>query len=185
MRVQGSAPSGNATDAPGRALRVVVMGVSGSGKSVVGAALAHQMSIAYGDADDLHPAANIEKMTAGIPLDDEDRLPWLDAVGRWLIDHADRGGLMSCSALKRSYRDRLRAAAPGVLFVHLNGDRETIARRQASRPGHFMPAALLDSQFATLEPLSSDEPGLTVDVDAHIDSIVREAAGYLRTLEHS
>ena len=141
------------------------MGVSGSGKSTVGAALAQRLRVPFADADDFHPPANIAKMTAGEALDDEDRQPWLEAIGEWLAAHADGGGVMSCSALKREYRDQLRHHARGVEFVHLDGNREVIARRQASRPGHFMPASLLDSQFATLEPLEPDERGFVVDVD--------------------
>ena len=151
---------------------VVVMGVSGSGKSTVGAALAQRLRVPFADADDFHPEANIAKMSAGHPLDDTDRHPWLEAIGEWLVAHADHGGVMSCSALKRSYRDQLRAHAPQVELVHLHGTREVIARRQASRPGHFMPASLLASQFATLEPLGPDEHGQVIDVDQSVDDIV-------------
>ena len=151
---------------------VTVMGVSGSGKTTVGAALAQRLRVPFVDADDLHPPANVAKMSAGIPLDDADRLPWLRTVGAWLAEHAARGGVTSCSALRRSYRDVLREAAPEQVFVHLAGDREVIARRVAGRPGHFMPAALVDSQFATLEPLDPDERGVTVDVDQPIDALV-------------
>jgi gluconokinase len=150
---------------------IVVMGVSGSGKSTVGAALAQRLGVPFADADDLHPPANIAKMTAGHPLDDDDRYPWLETIGEWLAEHGD-GGVMSCSALKRKYRGQLRRHYPEVTFVHLIGSPEVIARRQASRPGHFMPASLLASQFATLEPLEPDEHGITVDVDDSIDSVV-------------
>ncbi|MUL84677.1 MULTISPECIES: gluconokinase [unclassified Mycolicibacterium] len=150
---------------------VVVMGVSGSGKSTVGAALAQRTRVPFADADDLHPAANIAKMTAGHALDDQDRYPWLESIGEWLAKH-DGGGVMSCSALKHKYRDQLRRHCPGVVFLHLSGSPEVIRRRQASRPGHFMPAALLDSQFATLEPLGRDEAGVVIDVDQSIDAIV-------------
>ena len=132
---------------------IVVMGVSGSGKSTVGAALAQRLRVPFADADDFHPPANIDKMTAGQPLNDDDRYPWLEAIGTWLAEHCDGGGAMSCSALKRKYRDQLRRHCPGVEFLHLSGTPEVIGRRQASRPGHFMPASLLQSQFATLEPL--------------------------------
>jgi gluconokinase len=151
---------------------IVVMGVSGSGKSTVGAALAQRLRVPFADADDFHPEANIAKMTAGQPLNDEDRRPWLDAIGDWLKAHAD-GGVVSCSALKRDYRDRLRDHFADAEFVHLDGTHEVIARRQASRPGHFMPASLLDSQFATLEPLEPDEHGLVIDVDQSVDAIVQ------------
>ncbi|WP_328355963.1 gluconokinase [Mycobacterium sp. NBC_00419] len=150
---------------------IVVMGVSGSGKSTVGAALAQRLRVPFADADDFHPPANIAKMTAGQALDDEDRYPWLEAIGQWLADHPD-GGVMSCSALKRTYRDQLRQHCSDVRFLHLSGSPDVIARRQASRPGHFMPASLLASQFATLEPLDDDERGIAVDVDQSIDSIV-------------
>lgn len=150
---------------------IVVMGVSGSGKSTVGAALAQRLRTPFADADDFHPPANIAKMTAGHPLDDTDRLPWLESIGEWLAQHRD-GGVMSCSALKRKYRDQLRRHCAEIEFLHLEGTLETIARRQASRPGHFMPAALLASQFETLEPLEPDERGVAIDVDQSIDSII-------------
>lgn len=151
---------------------LVVMGVSGSGKSTVGAALAQRLRVPFADADDLHPPENIAKMSAGQPLDDSDRYPWLEAVGGWLADHPD-GGVMGCSALKRKYRDQLRHHAPGLQFVFLEGDREVIERRQASRPGHFMPPSLLTSQFATLEPLEPDEDGIVLDVDQSVDDLVQ------------
>jgi gluconokinase len=156
---------------------IVVMGVSGSGKSTVGAALAGRLGVSYEDADDLHPQANIDKMTRGEALDDTDRYPWLERIGEWLAQHAD-GGVVACSALKRKYRDQLRQHHPQVEFLYLEGSPDLIRRRQASRPGHFMPASLLHSQFETLEPLAPDESGVTVSVDASVDEIVQ---GYLRT----
>ena len=156
---------------------IVLMGVSGSGKSTVGAALAQRLRVPYADADDFHPPENVAKMTAGEPLDDDDRRPWLDAIGEWLADH-DRG-VITCSALKRAYRDLLRGHRADVEFVHLHGTREVIARRQATRPGHFMPASLLDSQFATLEPLEGDEKGFVVDVGRSVDEIVEAAVAGL------
>ena len=150
---------------------VVVMGVSGSGKSTVGAALAQRLRVPFADADDFHPPANITKMTAGHALDDDDRYPWLESIGGWLAGHPE-GGVMSCSALKRKYRDQLRRHCADVRFLHLSGTEDVIARRQASRPGHFMPAALLTSQFETLEPLDADEYGISIDVDQSIDSII-------------
>ena len=156
-------------------LSLVVMGVSGSGKSVVGAALAQRLKVPFGDADDMHPEANIAKMSAGHPLDDADREPWLMGIGDWLAARP-QGAVIACSALKHAYRDILREHAPGVRFVHLDGSHEVIARRQASRPGHFMPPSLLGSQFATLEPLGPDEDGIVVDVTRSIDEIVDEAA---------
>jgi gluconokinase len=151
------------------------MGVSGSGKSTVGAALAQRLRVPFADADDFHPAANIAKMTAGQALDDHDRYPWLETIGEWLAGHTE-GGVMSCSALKRKYRDQLRRHAHGVVFLLLEGTPEVIRRRQASRPGHFMPASLLNSQFATLEQLAPDENGVTIDVDQSVDAIVEEYA---------
>ena len=141
--------------------KIVVMGVSGCGKSRIGAALANRLGLRFLDGDSLHPAANVAKMARGTPLDDDDRAPWLDAVGAALGTQAD---VVACSALKRAYRDRIRAQAPGAVFVHLAGDRAVLARRVASRPGHFMPPALLDSQLATLEPLQPDEAGMVVDL---------------------
>lgn len=157
---------------------VVVMGVSGSGKSTVGAALAQRLRVPFADADDFHPAENIAKMSAGQPLDDDDRRPWLESIGVWLAEH-ENGGVMSCSALKRDYHDRLREHAPTTLFAHLAGSVDVISRRQASRPGHFMPPALLASQFETLEQLASDERGLIVDVDQSVDAIVEELVASL------
>ena len=162
---------------------IVVMGVSGSGKSTVGAALAQRFGVPFADADDFHPPANIAKMTAGVALDDDDRHPWLDAIGRWLADRCDGGGVMSCSALKRKYRDQLRSHCAQTEFVHLSGSPEVIAARQASRPGHFMPASLMASQFATLEPLQPDERGVTLDVDHDIDSIVGAYLAYAQEKE--
>ena len=154
---------------------IVVMGVSGSGKSTVGAALAGRLRVPFEDADDLHPQANIDKMTRGEPLDDSDRWPWLERIGEWLAEHAG-GGVIACSALKRKYRDQLRHHCPEVSFLHLAGGPELIEQRQASRPGHFMPRSLLTSQFETLEPLAPDERGDVVDVAGSVDEIV---VGYL------
>jgi gluconokinase len=151
---------------------LVVMGVSGSGKSTVGAALAQRLRVPFEDADDLHPSANIAKMSRGEALNDEDRFPWLAIVGEWLAVHED-GGVMSCSALKRKYRDQIRHHAPHVRFLLLEGGRDVIAARQAARPGHFMPASLLTSQFATLEPLEPDEDGVVIEVDQSVDQIVQ------------
>jgi gluconokinase len=158
---------------------VVVMGVSGSGKSTVGAALAQRLRVPFADADDFHPPANIAKMTAGQALDDHDRHPWLEKIGQWLVAHDETGGVMSCSALKRKYRDQLRHHAPRVMFLLLQGTPEVITRRQASRPGHFMPASLLHSQFATLESLAPDEKGVVIDVDQSVDAIVQAFVDYL------
>jgi gluconokinase len=155
---------------------VVVMGVSGAGKSTVGAALAQRLHVPFADADDLHPAASIAKMASGQALDDHDRHPWLEAVGGWLAEHPD-GCVISCSALKRTYRDQLRHHADSVDFLLLHGTPEVIRRRQAGRRGHFMPASLLSSQLATLEPLAADEHGVVLDADQSVDAIVED---YLR-----
>lgn len=150
---------------------IVVIGVSGSGKSTIGAALARRLNVPFQDADHLHPPANIAKMAAGEPLTDDDRYPWLDKVGEWLAAHPS--GVMSCSALKRAYRDRLRRHSPSAYFLHLRGRPDVIAARLAARSGHFMPATLLQSQFDTLEPLGADEPGTAVDIDDRsVDAVV-------------
>ncbi|MFF1276854.1 gluconokinase [Streptomyces marokkonensis] len=161
---------------------VVIMGVAGTGKTTIGPLLAARLDVPYAEGDDFHPPANIEKMTAGTPLTDDDRRPWLDAIGEWAHGRAGHGGVVSCSALKRSYRDRLRAAAPGVVFVHLTGDRALVEDRMSHRQGHFMPTALLDSQFATLQPLEPDEAGVAVDVAGSPEEITERAATALETL---
>lgn len=141
---------------------VVIMGVSGSGKSTVGALLAAQLGVPFTDADALHPPENVAKMAAGEPLDDADRAPWLDAVGAELAA-APSGLVVGCSALKRAYRDRIRAAAPQSYFAHLAGSPDLIAERLAGRAGHFMPAGLLGSQLRTLEALGADERGGVIE----------------------
>ncbi|MEU8269444.1 gluconokinase [Sphaerisporangium sp. NPDC049002] len=153
---------------------LVVMGVTGSGKTTVGVALAQRLRVPFGDADGFHSAANVAKMSAGVPLEDADRLPWLRSIGAWLAGHVSAGGVVSCSALKRSYRDVLREAAPGVGFVHLHGEQEVVRRRVAGRPGHFMPASLVASQFQTLEPLEPDERGVVLDLGRSVDELVED-----------
>lgn len=150
-------------------LRVVIMGVAGCGKSSVGEALAQRLDIIYRDGDDLHTPQAVEKMRRGIPLTDDDRWPWLDRVAQVLA--AEAPILVGCSALKRAYRDRIRAGAGGpVTFVHLSGSRDLIASRMAARTGHYMPTSLLDSQFAALEPPGPDE-AITVDIDHTLPAI--------------
>jgi gluconokinase len=146
--------------------RWVVMGVSGCGKSEVGQLLATRLGVPHFEGDSDHPPANIEKMAAGIPLDDGDRHGWLLLLQARIRDaaNAGRGLVLSCSALKRRYRDVLRQGDPDLVFVHLNGDRELIASRMQARSGHFMPVKLLDSQFRDLEPLAADERGLRLDI---------------------
>ncbi|MET7681798.1 gluconokinase [Streptomyces sp. NPDC005423] len=158
------------------------MGVAGTGKTTIGPLLAARLGVPYAEGDDFHPQPNIAKMSAGVPLTDDDRWPWLDAIGSWAHARAGLGGVVSCSALKRSYRDRLRAAAPGVVFVHLTGDRALIEGRMAHRRGHFMPTALLDSQFATLQPLAVDEAGVAVDVTGGPEEITARATAALARL---
>jgi gluconokinase len=156
---------------------VVVMGVTGSGKSTVGTVLAERMGVPFADADDFHSAANVAKMRAGTPLDDNDRLPWLRAIGEWLAAHREGGAVVTCSALKRAYRDILRGAAADVVFLHLDGDIETARERVGHRPGHFMPESLVRSQFDALEKLQEDERGVVIDFGLPVDEIVRRFLG--------
>ncbi len=159
-------------------LRIILMGVSGCGKSSVGAGLSQRLGIPYRDGDDLHPAANVEKMRAGHPLNDDDRWPWLDRVAAVLA--VDAPVIVGCSALRRAYRDRLRAGAGGqVHFVHLAGSRELLAKTMSARTGHYMPLSLLDTQLAALEPPSPDE-ALTIDIDQTLDAIITTAAKGIR-----
>jgi gluconokinase len=154
---------------------LAVMGVTGSGKTTVGVALAERLHVPFGDADDFHSPANVAKMRAGTPLTDTDRLPWLGAIGAWLAAHRDTGAVATTSALRRNYRDILREQAPDVFFVHLHGDRETARKRVSGRRGHFMPASLVDSQFDTLEPLGQDERGIVLDMTKPVAELVDEA----------
>lgn len=161
---------------PNRA--IVVMGVSGCGKTSVAESLAAALDAAYIEGDSLHPADNVEKMSRGIPLTDEDRWPWLDIIGQSLAGSLSEGRsiVVSCSALKKVYRDRLRDAAGGSLaFVYLKGSRDLLLSRMLARRNHFMPADLLDSQLATLEDPSAEAGVVTVDIDASIDRIVMAA----------
>ncbi|PDS40066.1 gluconokinase [Rhizobium anhuiense] len=156
-------------------LAVVVMGVSGCGKSSVGERIAAQNGMAFLEGDQLHPPQNVEKMAQGIPLTDDDRLPWLDRIGAKISTALDasQGLVISCSALKRSYRDRLRQAAGGRLaFVFLEGSRDLLLSRMQARQGHFMPASLLDSQLQTLEPPAGEPGVVTVAIDNALDDIV-------------
>ena len=157
---------------------VVIMGVSGSGKTTVGHNVAALTGHAYRDGDDMHPAENIAKMSAGTPLNDADRWPWLTAIGTWLAAQP-AGTMVGCSALKRSYRDLLREHCPDVIFVHVAGEFDVLAERMQHRAGHFMPASLLQSQFDTLEPLEADEAGAVFDVDQPEEEIARQVADYL------
>ncbi|MBY5349689.1 gluconokinase [Rhizobium leguminosarum] len=156
-------------------LAVVVMGVSGCGKSSVGARVAAQNGMLFLEGDQLHPAGNVEKMVQGIPLADDDRLPWLDRIGEEIrtAQETSLGLVISCSVLKRSYRDRLRQAADGHLaFIFLDGSRDLLLSRMQARQGHFMPASLLDSQLQTLEPPTGEANVVTVAIDNALDDIV-------------
>jgi gluconokinase len=161
---------------------IVVMGVSGSGKTTIGTALAHALDVEYAEADKFHPEANIAKMTAGTALTDVDRAPWLEAIAGWIREHQAPGGVVTSSALKRRYRDVLRTGGE-VWFAHLHGDRALLAERMKTRTGHFMPVSLLDSQLADLEPLEPDEPGATFDIGGTPEEITRAALTSFR--EHA
>ncbi|GAB3235837.1 gluconokinase [Glycomyces halotolerans] len=153
---------------------LVVMGVSGSGKTTVARRLAERLAWPMAEADEFHSAANIAKMESGVPLTDDDRGPWLRSIGDWISERARNGQnvVVTCSALKRSYRDLLGEAESDVKFVHLHGSARVIAERMGARSGHFMPTSLLDSQFADLQPLEADESGITVDVADTPDQVV-------------
>lgn len=157
-------------------MRIVVMGVSGCGKSTVGRLLAERLEAKFVDGDDLHPEENKAKMAAGIALNDEDRLDWLDAVASTLVSKTKM--VVACSALKKKYRDQIRAVCPDAVFVHLSGSPEVLKQRLESRSNHFMPVSLLESQLQTLEPLSEVEVGATISIDLSIDEIVAEAVDF-------
>jgi gluconokinase len=166
---------------------IIVMGVSGCGKSTVGAELAEKLGIAYQEGDRLHPQSNVDKMAAGHPLNDEDRWPWLDLVGQELKQGYEADGVViSCSALKKSYRERLRTACGGPLaFVYLEGSEELLTKRMGARKGHFMPLSLLKTQLATLE-VPTGEPGvITVNIDTDPHTIVANALEGLKTVKFS
>ncbi|MDQ0147433.1 gluconokinase, GntK/IdnK-type [Pseudarthrobacter niigatensis] len=156
-------------------IRIIVMGVSGSGKTTIGDLVARELGIPFLDGDSLHPVENVAKMAAGTPLTDEDRWPWLATVGAELAKAGDGGLVLACSALRRSYRDAIREQAPDTIFLHLNGSKEVLKARTEGRTGHFMPPALLDSQLATLEPLQEDERGVVVDIAAPVPDVVAQA----------
>jgi gluconokinase len=158
---------------------IVVMGVAGSGKTTIAAGLAEKLGVPFVEGDSLHPAANVKKMASGIPLTDEDRWPWLKAIGeRMEVErHTGHGVVVSCSALKHVYRDCLRKEVHGkVQFILLDGSRELIGNRMKQRKGHFMPPALLDSQFATLERPTPDEHAVILDISHNVPTLLAEAA---------
>ena len=161
----------------GEPQHIVVMGVSGCGKSTIGAALADRLGWPFEEGDRHHLPASIARMSAGIPLEDADRWPWLDALAAIIAGHEAEGrsSILACSSLKRAYRDRLRAGAPKVRFVHLAGPQALLQARLDARKGHFFPPGLLASQYATLEPLAADEDGVVVDVALPTDAQVAAA----------
>lgn len=159
-------------------LHVVVMGAAGCGKSTVGAALAERLGASFIDGDSLHPRSNIDKMASGTPLNDNDRAPWLAEIGR-LFSERSSALVIACSALKRRYRDIIRNGDPSVMFVHLDGSLGLLTQRMNSRPGHFMPSSLLESQLAALEPLEAGEAGIVLSVDRPIEELVNAAHKYL------
>ena len=163
-------------------MHIVVMGVSGTGKTSVGEELAEELGCEFVEGDSLHPRRNIEKMENGTPLTDEDRWPWLQAIAEMVAvrDHEGTSTVVTCSALKRKYRDILRDAAP-TFFVHLDAPFEVLEARMQQRTKHFMPASLLRSQVDTLEPLDDDEAGEVVDVSPELDVVVEEAVNAVRT----
>lgn len=178
-----SVGASGATRAGARPVVVVVMGVSGSGKTTVAAMLAGRLHWQFEEGDNLHSAANIAKMSRGIPLTDEDRWPWLEAIAatinRWIAE--GRSGVIACSALKQAYRRIIINNNPAIRLVYLKGSRELILRRMAARHGHFMPLALLDSQFDTLEEPTPEEDALVVSIDHRPDELVTEIAAALAT----
>jgi len=163
-------------------MHIVVMGVSATGKTSVGELLAEELGCEFVEGDSLHPRRNIEKMEAGTPLTDEDRWPWLQAIADMVAvrDHEGTSTVVTCSALKRKYRDILRDAAP-TFFVHLDAPFQVLEARMQQRTKHFMPTSLLRSQFDPLEPLDEDESGAVVDVSPPIDEVVEEAVNAVRT----
>lgn len=160
---------------------LVLMGVSGSGKSTVALMLAHRLNWIFEEGDWFHPPSNIEKMHSGVPLTDEDRWPWLHGIAAWIdaTRRAGNHGIIACSALKRVYRDILVGDRPDVRLVYLKGDRDLIARRLAARDAHFMPPSLLDSQFASLEEPQPDEHAIVVSIVPHPREIVEEVVKQL------
>ena len=165
-----------------RPLVVVVIGVSGAGKSTVGRLVADRLGSPFVDGDDFHSPANVAKMRSGRPLTDVDRRPWLEAIARWIAERAEQGGggVVACSALRRRYRDLLRGGRPEVRFACLTAGRDVLAGRLADRLGHFMPASLLDSQLADFEPLQLDEPGMVVDASGVAERAAAEVVAALR-----
>ena len=164
--------------------RLVVMGVSGVGKSTVGRALSERLGVDFAEGDDFHSAASVARMAAGIALTDDDRAPWLERIGRWLGERQE-GGVASCSSLRRAYRDRIRRLCPDVAFVHLAAGASLVRERVASRSGHYMPASLVDSQFEALEELAPDEVGIRLDASEEPAQLVERASAFAQRLGSS
>jgi gluconokinase len=167
--------------APNETLHVVVMGVSGCGKTVVAERLHDRLGLAFAEGDGYHPRANVDKMASGQPLTDDDRQPWLEALVSWTRERQAEGSstVLSCSALRRRYRDVLREADPDTFFVHLHADFEVLAERMRQR-AHYMPVSLLESQFDTLEPIGDGELGVLIDVSRPVSAVVAAAEAAVR-----
>lgn len=174
-------PNDDARDGSTATTTVVVMGVSGSGKTTIAHGLAQRLGWDFAEGDDFHPMANVRKMRDGHPLDDEDRWPWLRALADWIggQEQSQVDAVVTCSALKRSYRDRLRDGHPSLWFAHVHAAPEVLLDRVVRRTGHYMPPALLSSQLAILQPLDVDEPGVTLDAGRSPDEVVAELTSAL------
>jgi gluconokinase len=168
--------------AEGRRRHVVVMGVSGTGKTTVAQGVAAATGMVFAEADEFHSAANVAKMAAGQPLEDADRWSWLESLAAWMATQDEQGHstVIACSALRRAYRDVLRSGPPSLDFVHLDGPAEVVRQRLAKRTGHYMPASLLESQLATLEPLEPDEAGVVLDLTLPPEELVARVVAWLR-----
>jgi gluconokinase len=167
---------------------VIVMGVSGSGKSTVAKGLSTVLGWEFAEGDAFHPESNVAKMSSGTPLTDEDRWPWLEAIGEWISGKESRGesAVVTCSALRRVYRDLLRRGRPHVRFLHVTAESDVILDRMEHRPGHYMPPSLLPSQLATLEPLGDDEPGVVISNEGSAAQVLDRALAALgRRKEHA
>lgn len=164
------------------AVRVVAMGVSGAGKSTIGALVADALNYPFLDGSALHPIANVSKLAAGTPLDEEDRWAWLEIIGNELAGTTAKGMVIACSSRKRSHRDAIRAKAPDVIFLHLTGSLEVLSSRLEGRSGHSIPRELLAAQLEALEPLGEDERGVVVDISTGMISVLDQSVAGIKTL---